>query len=403
MGTTPWGSLIRTLNKELAVEEVTLGDLPIKLKVRSRTNADGSRLVDAVGLWNTHSSKVTTRSTDVAIGDGDFARKLPQAYDRAVELVKAHNAGIPTKQVRTSEPADLASAKPASVLAVQMKKVQKIIDRRKQPNQPGRKCRDNQYEIHIKHKRIIESHLSKSGEPLSMASISSALIAHYQDTSKKNYRDAIVMWQGVIKELDLSLSYPEERLPTYKYIPKEHDIPADDVIAERLMAIEDPYERQFVYACVAYGRRNSELWHANWDYLQEEAPWKLPVFAPKNGKSGVSWVHRFSDEEISLKGFRPPEWDELQSVFKLQTDPIRAARIAALARDLSNLIKDRLGCEATALRHRWGIVGLTNPKVKADPLTLAKAMCTSYQMFDQTYTKELAIYQMSNDFNPVQV
>tara|TARA_B100001939_G_scaffold248020_1_gene215091 strand:+ start:576 stop:1103 length:528 start_codon:yes stop_codon:yes gene_type:complete len=161
------------------------------------------------------------------------------------------------------------------------------------------------------------------------------------------------------------------------------------------------HDRELVYACVAYGRRNSELWHADWENLQDGAPWKLPVFAPKNGKSGVSWVIPFGDEEISLKGFRPPEWDEVQSVFSIQEDPIKAARITALARDLGNLIIDRLGCEATDMRHRWGSVGLTSSKCNADPMTLAKAMCTSYQMFESTYTREIRVYQMGDNFNPM--
>ena len=401
MAKTPWSELVRTLNKELVVEEVCLGELPVKLKVRSRISADGGRVVDAVGLWDSNSPKVTTRSTDVAIGEGDYARKLPLAYDRAVELARAHKAGHDTKQSRSSEPLDLVAAKPASPLSVQMKKARKIVDERLHPNMPGRKCRTDQHDRHVRHLRIIESSLAKSGRALSMDSVSQALLDHYGAASKKNYRDAVVMFTGVLKRMNLSLAYPEERLPTYRYKPAERNIPADKVIAERMMKISDPYERQLVYACVAYGRRNSELWHADWENLQDGAPWKLPVFAPKNGKSGVSWVIPFGDEEISLKGFRPPEWDEVQSVFSIQEDPIKAARITALARDLGNLIIDRLGCEATDMRHRWGSVGLTSSKCNADPMTLAKAMCTSYQMFEGTYTREIRVYQMGDNFNPM--
>ena len=46
-------------------------------------------------------------------------------------------------------------------------------------------------------------------------------------------------------------------------------------------------------------------------------------------------------------------------------------------------------------------MGLTSSKCNADSMTLAKAMCTSYQMFESTYTREIRVYQMGDNFNPM--
>ena len=395
----PWANSVKSFNAALASEGITVGGQRIKLKVRSRLNADGSRLVDAVGMWNPDKETVTTRSTDISICEGDYAVKLPQAFERTKELATAANAGADTKQARSTRTENLVSSRKASPLALKIAEAKSIIDERTKLHLPGRKCGADQYERHIRHLRIIESFLAKAGRGMTMDSVCDALLDHYQDPSKKNYKDAVVLFRGVLQRMGISTVMPDEKHGTYMYAPKDRAIPSDAVIAKRLMAITDPYERQLIYACVGYGRRNSEIWHADWDNLQEEAPWKLPCFAPKNGKTGVSWIIPFGNEKISMKGFRPPEWEECNSVFTKATGP-KKEKIKNLSRSLGLLIRNRLGCEATDLRHRWGIVGLTSPKVKADPMTLAKAMCTSYQMFENTYTKELHIFQMA-DFNPM--
>ena len=60
-----------------------------------------------------------------------------------------------------------------------------------------------------------------------MDRVSNALLDHYGEDSKKNYRDAVVIFTGVLKRMNLSLAYPEERLPAYRYKPAERNIPAN--------------------------------------------------------------------------------------------------------------------------------------------------------------------------------
>lgn len=403
MATQPWGSTIRTLNKQLTIDEVVLNGSKVFLKVRARPNVEGLRPVDAVGLWDPTSSKVSTRACDVAVNEMNYARELPKAYDRLLELVAAAADGVDTRQQRVdSSAADLPRAKEATALAKQLHELRELIDERRSPNTRGRRCGAEQYERHIKHLRIIEGYLVSHKRTLTGDSVSTALLhwAYDGNVSRKNYRDACILFEGLLKKMGLPCAIPKANQPTYKYVAPTRDFPEDGVICERLKAIKDPEEQKLVYACVVYGRRNSELWSANWDQLGDEAPHTLPIFAPKNMKTGLSWQLPFGDEQIDLKGFKPPRWNSLKHLTKRPEGALKD-EITKEAGKLSELVSRHLGCTATDMRHRWGSEALTNPKCTANSDVVARAMCTSVAMLERTYTMEMLQHQQRMNFNPM--
>ena len=402
MATTAWGSTIRNLNKQLKLDGIQLNGDSVVLKARSRKSLDGAHPVDAVGLWNPASLKVSTRATDVAITETNYVLELPKAYDRLLELVAAAAKGVDTRQQRGGEGTEgLPRAKFASALSGQLQELRRLIDERQNPNTRGRRCGPDQYERHIKHLRIIEGYLVQSKRGLSGDSVSTALLQHYEgDTGRKNYRDAIVLFEGLLKRMELPSAIPVGNEPTYRYVAPTREFPEDAVICERLKAIKDPYEQQLVYACVVYGRRNSELWSANWDQIGEDFPHTLPLFAPKNKLLGLSWQMPFGDEQINLKGFKPPRWNSLKHPGKAPTDLVLKAEIAKEASKLSELVRRHLGCTATDMRHRWGSEALTNPKCTASAEVIARGMCTSMGMLEKIYSRELDVPHAAERIQP---
>jgi hypothetical protein len=109
----------------------------------------------------------------------------------------------------------------------------------------------------------------------------------------------------------------------------------------------------------------------------------------KNNVLGWSWVMPFGEEQICLKGFRPPMWNELKSPLQIpEADQLE--KIRRKCNPYSRLIQRRLGCSATDLRHRWGSKAILSPRNgSANLMFIAKAMHTSTYMLEKTYTKEL--------------
>lgn len=380
----PWTKTLSQLNRRLDRDGVQLHGQPIKLKVRHKAREDGSRAIDVYGRFE-GPQKDATRSTGIALTPGTYEIRLDEAMQEALQLVERARQGEDTRAPRGWRP----SQEPAGgLLARQLNDARAFLKSR---SEHRRLCGPRQLKDQLRWLQVMGDYAQQQGQALSMATCLRGLAAHFGGVDSSTYRKATTVAQMICKKLDLPEKFPDELIPQYQYDPKPRiNIPKDSVISERLKNIQDPYEAQLIYSVVVYGRRISEIYYADWPNLAANGD--LPVYAAKNKKRGMSWPIPFGDEDISLQGFRPPEWDELQSIDQRPTGE-KARRIKAHADKISALIKKRLGCDATDLRHRWGIVCITSPDYQEDLIEIASALLTSITMLEKTYIRELREYR----------
>jgi hypothetical protein len=380
----PWSEALAAANRSLRKEQVLLMGEPVKLKVRHKPLDDGSRAIDAVGFFD-GGSKATCRSLGVSLTPGNYEIRLPEAIAALRRLVERSLLGEDTRSPRGWGRAPLPTH---GALAVQMEEVRRHLTSRSV--NLGR-CRERQLKEQLRWMKICAERAEAEGRELSVGLGLRALRDFYGGVERPAYKKAVSIVCMACKHLGLPDRIPEDLMPRHRAeIPPRTDIPDDQVIAERLKAIQDPYQAQLVYSVVAYGRRVAEIYYANWPKLRPDGD--LPVYSAKTGKRGMAWTVPFGDEQIDLQGFRPPRWDELKSIDK-KPDNKKEALIKAEASSISRLIKNKLGCTATDLRHRWAIVCLTTPSYQEDAMEIASAMGTSIKMFEDHYVREMREYR----------
>lgn len=356
---------------------------PVKLKVRHKPLDDGSRAIDAIGCFD-RAGKASCRATGVSLTAGNYEIRLPEAIAALRDLVELARRGEDTRSPKGWSKVPLPSH---GALAKQMQQVrQHLISR----SHNLRRCRPRQLKDQLRWIDICELRAEAEGREFSVGLGLRALRDFYGGVDRPAYKKAVSIVRLACRHLDLPDRVPDELMPRHRPEIESRKVPEDRVIAERIKAIKDPYEAQLIYAVVAYGRRVAEIYYADWPKLRPDGD--LPVFAAKNGKMGMSWPVPFGDEQIDLQGFRPPCWDELQSVDK-RPAPEKEALIRVQASRISRLIRSRLGCTATDLRHRWGIVCLTDPSYQEDAMEIAQAMLTSIHMLEKRYLRELRDYR----------
>ena len=393
MPVTPWGSAIRTLNKELKQSGYTLNDQPVRMKVRSRVSDDGSQMVDALGFWDSTSTKPQVRSTGIGITAGSYEKQLPLALAKTKELIETCREGYDTKQTRKA-PEPRITTKTGSRLSAQMEKARAFLNHRHTKRGTTVATLDR----HLMALDRVESYINRTGKDLRLETAARAVLEHRGSITKKNYGDDIDILRAVCSHLEVSVALPLELDPTYKYEPGQRTYPSDETIAQRLMAIKDPYTKQLIYSVIGFGRRISEIWGMDWDGLMADG--QITVEASKNRMVGGSWLVPFGDEQISLKGFKPPHWEELNYLGQGKPSKDQQEPIKREANRISQLVSRHLGCTATDMRHRWPVAVLTNPEYSADPYSIAKAMCTSMQQLEKTYSRELVAYRRRTGWSP---
>lgn len=384
MASQPWTTALTRINRGLARDGVALMGVPIKLKVRHKALDDGSRAIDVVGYFD-GSAKEVTRATGMTLTPGTFEIRLPEAVDVAKQLVQRSLQGEDTRAPRGWS----RSTTPAhGALGRQMEEVRRYLTSRSE--NLGR-CRPRQLKEQLRWMAICEERAEAEGRDLSMGVCLRALRDHYGGVDRPAYKKAAAIARLACCRLGLPDQMPDELMPRHRVeVEPRLAIPADEVICERLKAIEDAEEARIIYSVVVYGRRVAEIYYADWPNLRADGD--LPVFAAKNGKRGMSWPVPFGDEQISLQGYRPPQWNALASIDR-RPDPSKEAGIRLQSSRISRLIQRRLGCSATDLRHRWGSACLVDPRYEEDCMEIANAMLTSFQMFEDRYTREMREYR----------
>lgn len=380
----PWTRTLSQINRRLARDGVLLQGQPIKLKVRHKAREDGSRPIDVLGRFE-GAGKDVSRSTGIALTPGTYEIRLEEALQEAVRLAERARQGEDTRSPRgwrsSLEPAEGQLARQLAEARAHLKSRSEHLGR----------CQPRQLKEQLRWLDVMGQYAQQQGQPLSMALCLKGLQTHYNGVHSSAYKKAFSVAQLICKKLDLPARFPDELTPRYQYDPTPRtNIPDDSVICQRLKEIADTYEAQLIYSVVAYGRRVAEIYCADWPRIAKNGD--LPVYAPKNKKRGMSWPVPFGDEAISLQDFRPPQWDELQSVDERPSGE-KALRIKRQADNISRLICKRLGCTATDLRHRWGNVCITSPNYQEDLMEIASAMLTSINMIEKTYARELREYR----------
>lgn len=356
---------------------------PVKLKVRHKPMEDGSRAIDALGHFD-GLAKATCRYTGVRLTPGTYEIRLVEAVEALKRLVELTMQGEDTRAakgwVRVSLPSHGA-------LAQQMQQVRGYLTSRSE--NLGR-CRPRQLKEQLRWMAICEERAEAEGRELSIGLGLRALRDFYGGVDRPAYKKASSIVRLACRHLGLPDRIPDELVPRHRPDVVPRNIPSDEVICERLKAIQDVDEARLIYAVVVYGRRVAEIYYAAWEQLAPDGD--LPVYASKNGKRGMSWPVPFGDEAIDLQGFRPPLWEELRSIDQ-RPDPQKEEAIRTQSARISRLIQSRLGCSATDLRHRWGSVCLTSPAYQEDAMEIAAAMLTSMAMFEERYVREMREYR----------
>lgn len=373
----------------LKQEGQALAGEPVRLKVRHRAQQDGSRPVDAVGFFDA-TTRVTTRYTGVTLSPGNYEIRLQEAEQKLRELVKQARQGLDTRIVRGLSRSSIPAQ---GELARQMRDARNHLMSRSENLQ---RCRPRQLQQQLRWLAICEEWLMAQSRSMSVVGCLRALSEHYGGVESSSYKKASTIVRLVCRRLELPNDIPDELMPRHRYEPAVRAIPDDAQVCERLKGIEDPGEARLIYAVVVYGRRVAEIFYADWAKRKEDGD--LPVFASKTGKRATSWPVPFGDEQIDLSRFRPPRWHELGCVDQ-KPDPQKARLIELESSRISRLIKTRLGCTATDLRHRWGSVCLVDPRYKEDAMEIAAAMLTSIGMLEKTYLREMREYRNKRKLN----
>ena len=115
--------------------------------------------------------------------------------------------------------------------------------------------------------------------------------------------------------MGLPMQLPNEVVPTCESKPKDRLIPSDAILCKRFKAIKDPYVQKLLYACVAFGRRNREIYSMDYDNIQKkDGITMMYVYSNKTKSNGITWCLPFGDEQVDLSGFEPPEWETLKTI-----------------------------------------------------------------------------------------
>jgi hypothetical protein len=312
----PWTEALAAANRALRRDGVLLMGEPVRLKVRHKPLEDGARAIDAVGLFD-GGAKVTCRYTGVRLTPGTYEIRLVEAVDALKRLVELTMQGEDTRAAKGWARVSMPSH---GALAQQMQEVRRYLTSRSE--NLGR-CRPRQLQEQLRWMAICEERAESEGRALSVGLGLRALRDFYGGVDRPAYKKAASIIRLACRHLGLPDVIPDELTPRHRPDVVPRDIPADEVICDRLKAIEDLDEARQIYAVVAYGRRVAEIYYADWQSLAPDGD--LPVYAAKNGKRGMSWPVPFGDEVIDLHGFRPPLWEDLKSIDQ-RPDPRKKRR-----------------------------------------------------------------------------
>ena len=104
----------------------------------------------------------------------------------------------------------------------------------------------------------------------------------------KLYKDELAIMKFACREMGLPMQMPNEVVPTYESKPKDRLIPSDTILCKRFKAIKDPYVQKLLYACVAFGRRNREIYSMDYDNIhKKKCITMMYVYSNKTKRMGL--------------------------------------------------------------------------------------------------------------------
>ena len=397
---------IKQLNDEL--KEVRLNQHRVKVRTRPRPKANGRRVVEVMAEWDplnlTTTGRGNPRPTDIELDDSNWVSEVAKIRPAVDDLIRQAEAGSTCRSER-GRPPSLTHVSSGSQLGRQLKEAREAILIKANPNATlrdgsrGRKCAPEEIDRHMKCLDNVAAGLV--GDEFTLTNACRVLLKLHerggQYTSleaqkKKAYKDDVDTMKFVCREMGLELRIPVQLAPAYRYTPSDRNIPDDSILCKRIKAIKNKYHQQLIYAVVAYGKRNSEIYSMGWEDMKHDHVSQLvTTYSPKNGKSGLTWQIPFGDEEISLRGFVPPQWDELKLLSGKRSEATKP-EIKKISAEITTLCQDYLGCDPTDLRHRWACKSL----MKNDVHAVSSAMGTSVQMLQKTYSREINQYKMQH-------
>ena len=173
--------------------------------------------------------------------------------------------------------------------------------------------------------------------------------------------------------MGLPMQMPNEVVPTW-----ESSRRTDSSLLTRSSATvqghQGPVRQKLLYACVAFGRRNREIYSMDYDNIQKkDGITMMYVYSNKTKSNGITWCLPFGDEQVDLSGFEPPEWETLKTIDR-EADESLESMYATQSAKITELCKVHLGCYPYELRHRWCCKALIDGN---NEFHVAEAMGTS--------------------------
>lgn len=380
MPATAWSQQVRIINKALRSLAPEVNGGTVKIKVSSKPHADGSRPIDLIGIWK-RSCKPSTRRLQTSLSSGNWTVELQLAQEEALAVAKTAARGqaiAVQRRASAALPEQMVGRTQLErqVLAAKAKLELRHVNKNNNPRQ---------LREHLRWLALAHRYAERCNCELTAQVGAEAMLEHYKDRRKANYKRSVEIMRWIALRLGWPSEIGDELIPLYKpaYAPRQ--IPSDAELCERLKAIQDPEEQKLIYAIAVYGMRLMEIYSADWASMEDDG--FLHGYHPKTDSWGRAWPIPFGDEQICLKGWIPPRFEELR-----QIGPDISAELAhkreLRSGQLSTLFKRLMGIEATAVRHRYGSVAIMH-NIYPNVLLLARAMGNSISVIEKHYTREL--------------
>ena len=358
----------------------------------------------------TKSGRGTPTATDIKLHPTDWITTWGQLEPIVRDIIRRANNGT---SCRVADRRSSAVVIPTSTpIGKQIAEAREIVMKKGNPNATlkdgtkGRKCNQKQLNKHLAVISKIGQVLVDNKKSLSVESAARVLLQTNQRDGKytieqvrasKLYKDELDIVKFACREMGLPMQMPNEVVPTWKSKPKDRLIPSDATLCKRFKAIKDPYEQKLLYACVAFGRRNREIYSMDYDNIQKkDGITMMYVYSNKTKSNGITWCLPFGDEQVDLSGFEPPEWETLKTIDH-EADESLESMYATQSAKITELCKDRLGCYPCDLRHRWCCKALIDGN---NEFHVAEAMGTSPEMIRKTYARQIAQGKMKKGWTP---
>lgn len=383
--TTSWNKELKAANKYLRHQShLYIADKRCRLRVKARPNENGHHAIDLDGLWKGN-EKETSRRLHTPLRPNRIQDSLTQALKEAEDLIALGQLGRDTRRNLESYDRTALAFSPLAQKNLQKKAKAYLIDR-----SGTMRIRDTSLRYHLRWLDICFAWAAEESRNISLEVCADALLNFYGDRRRKSYRNAFDIMKKVCEHLGQPLGVRENQKPAYQYEPQSRlRIPDDEVLWERLNAIQDEDLKKHIYAIAIYGHRIMQIYSSDWETYDKETGY-VSYWATKNNYGCCAVPCPFKNGElIDLSDWRPKNYEEL-FVFGKRPQGDLNRKWELRSSELSRAVKEKMGVSATDLRHRYCSVSLITGLHTA--ATCAAAVGNSASMIEKTYARELHLY-----------